>query len=106
MFLRLLLRFLLPAALGAALAFLTLAFAIEYEPVYTTASLIAISPGLQAAELLTPAKHESMASTVGGFLRVALAVNFAYYIAILAVFAYLIDRLVFRRPNSKTPLQN
>ena len=106
MFLRILFRFSLPAALGAGVGFLALAFAIENEPIYTTASLAALSPGLQVAEALTPAKHESMASTFGTFLRVALAVNAAYYFAILAGLAWLIDRLVWRRPRSNTPLQN
>ena len=44
------------------------------------------------AELLAPAKHESLASTFGGFLRVALGVNMAFYFAILALAAYLWDR--------------
>ena len=106
MFLRVLLRFLLPAALGGVLGFFALAFAIENEPIYTTASLAAVSPGLQVAELLTPAKHESMAATFGNFLRVAIGVNAAYYFVILAFLAWLIDRLFVRRPRSNTSLRN
>jgi len=105
-FLRLLFRVLLPAVLGAVCGFFALAFAIENEPIYTAASLAVVSPGLQVAELLTPAKHESMASTFGTFLRVALGMNAAYYFAILAGLAWLIDRLIWRRPRSNTPLQN
>ena len=106
MFLRILFRLVLPAAVGAGVGFFALAFAIQNEPIYTTASLAAVSPGLQVAELLTPAKHESMASTFGTFLRVALGVNAAYYFAILAGLAWFIDRLIWRRPRSNTPLQN
>jgi hypothetical protein len=104
---RFLFRFLLPAALGAALGFFALAFAIENEPVYTTASLAALSPGLQVAELITPAKHESMAVTFGNFLRVGLAVNGVYYFLIFAAIAYLIDRRIIRsRRRSNPHVQN
>jgi hypothetical protein len=95
----------LPAALGALLGFFALALAIENEPIYTAASLAAVSPGLQVAELVTPAKHESMASTFGNFLRVALGVNAAYYFAIFAGLAWLIDRLI-RRSRSTMGQQN
>lgn len=105
-FLRLLFRVLLPAALGAVCGFFALAFAIENEPIYTTASLAVVSPGLQAAELVAPAKHESMASTMGNFLRISLGVNTTYYSAMLAGLAWLIDRLIWRRPRSNSPLQN
>jgi hypothetical protein len=106
-FLRILVRFLLPAALGATIGFFALAFAIENEPVYTTASLAAVSPGLQVAELITPAKHESMAATFGNFLRVGLAVNGVYYFLIFAAIAYLIDRrIIHSRRSSNSHLQN
>jgi hypothetical protein len=105
-FLRFLFRVLLPAVLGAVCGFFALAFAIENEPIYTAASLAVVSPGLKAAELITPAQRESMASTMGNFLRISLGVNAAYYFLILAGVAYIVDRLCFRRRRAKPPLHN
>jgi hypothetical protein len=93
---RLTFRLVLPAFAGAALGFFALALAVQDEPVIPTPLLSLFSPGLKIAELLAPAKHESLASTFGGFLRVALGVNMAFYFAILALIAYLVDR---RRPH-------
>ena len=106
MFLRILFRLVLPAILGGTLGFFALAFAVENEPVDTATSLAIVSPGLQAAELIAPAKHQSMASTFGNFLRVALGVNAAYYFAILAGFAWLAERLFWRRSHSHKTEQN
>jgi hypothetical protein len=103
---RLLFRLILPAILGATMGFLALAFAIENEPIDTATSLAIVSPGLQAAELIAPAKHQSMASTFGNFLRIALGVNAAYYFAILAGFAWLAERLFWRRSRSYKTEQN
>jgi hypothetical protein len=64
--------------------------------------LAVVSPGLKVAEMLVPAKHESLGSTFGGFLRVAIGVNAAFYFTILALIAYLLDR----RRSSKASLQN
>ncbi len=85
-------RWVLPAIVGAALGFFALAFAVQDEPSIPAPLLSLFSPGLKIAELLAPAKHESLASTFGGFLRVALGVNMAFYFAILALAAYLVDR--------------
>jgi hypothetical protein len=85
-------RCLLPAVLGALLGFFALAFAIQNEPTLSAPVLAVVSPGLKVAELLTPAKHESLGSTFGGFLRVAVGVNAAFYFAIFALVAYLLDR--------------
>ena len=85
-------RYLLPAVLGALLGFFALAFAIQNEPTLSAPVLAVVSPGLKVAELLTPAKHESLGSTFGGFLRVAVGVNAAFYFAIFALVAYLLDR--------------
>ncbi len=106
MFLRLFFRVLLPAVLGAVCGFFALAFAIENEPVYTTASLAVVSPGLRAAEMVAPARHESIASTMGDFLRISLGVNIAYYFLILACIAYVVDRFFFRRPHSRPSQHN
>jgi hypothetical protein len=54
--------------------------------------LLAIfSPGLKVAEMLIPAKHESLGSTFGGFLRVAIGVNAVLYFSIFALAGYLVD---------------
>jgi hypothetical protein len=89
---RLTFRLLLPAILGAALGFFALALAVQDEPIIAPAILSLFSPGLKIAELFAPAKHESLGSTFGGFLRIALGVNMAFYFAILALVAYLVDR--------------
>jgi hypothetical protein len=89
---RLTFRLVFPAIAGAALGFFALALAVQDEPVIPTPLLSLFSPGLKIAELLAPAKYESLASTFGGFLRVALGVNMAFYFAILALIAYLLDR--------------
>ena len=85
-------RFVLPAAIGALVGFLALAFAIQDEPSLSAPVLAILSPGLKVAELFTPAKHESLGSTFGGFLRVAIGVNTAFYFTIFALAAYLVDR--------------
>jgi hypothetical protein len=54
------------------------------------------SPGLKVAEMLTPARHESLGSTFGGFLRVAIGVNAVLYFSIFALAGYLIDRRLSR----------
>jgi hypothetical protein len=96
------LRFVLPAILGAVFGFLALAFAAENEPTLPVAVLSIISPGLEIAEMVTPAtsvRHESLDSlgpTFGGFLRVAIAVNTLLYFVVFSLIGYLIDR---RRPR-------
>jgi len=47
--------------------------------------------------LTVPAKHESLASTFGTFLRVAIAVNGAFYFVLFAAVGYLLDGLRTRR---------
>jgi hypothetical protein len=94
---RVTLRFVLPAVIGGLLGFLALAFAVQKEPSIPVAVLSILSPGLKVAELVTPLKRESLGSTFGGFLRVALGVNAAFYFAILALAAYLVDRRWSRR---------
>lgn len=89
---RIILRFILPAALGTVLGFLALAYAVQNEPSLPVPVLAVISPGLKIAELIAPAEHQSLASTFGGFLRVAIGVNAAFYFVIFAVPAYFLDR--------------
>ena len=77
---------------GALAGFLALAFAIQNEPSLSAPVLALVSPGLKVAEFLTPARHESLGSTFGGFLRVAIGVNTAFYFTIFALAAYLLGR--------------
>jgi hypothetical protein len=93
---RLILSVILPAMLGATLGFLALAFAVQNEPVLPVPVLAIFSPGLKIAEMLTPARHESLGSTFGGFLRVAIGVNALLYFSIFAFAGYLIDRRLSR----------
>ena len=89
---RFVIRFVLPALAGALLGFLALAYAVQNEPAIPVALLSIFSPGLEVAELISPVKHQSLGSTFGGFLRIALGVNTAFYFAIFALLAYLIGR--------------
>jgi hypothetical protein len=93
---RLLVRLILPAILGSIVGFLALAFAVQDEPSLPTPLLSIFSPGLKVAEMLTPAKHESLGSTFGGFLRVAIGVNVVLYFSIFALAGYLVDRRLSR----------
>jgi hypothetical protein len=92
----LLLRVILPAVLGSIVGFLALAFAVQDEPSLPTPLLSVFSPGLKVAEMITPAKHESLGSTFGGFLRVAIGVNVVLYFSIFALAGYLVDRRLSR----------
>jgi len=93
---RLLVRLILPAILGSIVGFLALAFAVQDEPSLPTPLLSIFSPGLKVAEMITPAKHESLGSTFGGFLRVAIGVNVVLYFSIFALAGYLVDRRLSR----------
>jgi hypothetical protein len=93
---RLLVRLILPAILGSVFGFLALAFAVQDEPTLPGPFLSLFSPGLKVAEMLTPARHESLGSTFGGFLRVAIGVNAVLYFSIFALAGYLVDRRLSR----------
>lgn len=88
---------LLPAALGTLVGFFALAFAAENEPNLTPVLVSLISPGLKVAELLAPVKRESLGSTFGGFLRIALAINALFYFVIFTFGAQLAARLARRK---------
>ena len=92
-------RFILPGVVGALLGFFTLAVAVQNEPNIPGPLVSLFSPGLTVAEFFTPIRRESLLSlgpTFGGFLRVALGVNTAFYFAILATAGYLMDRRLAR----------
>lgn len=93
---RLLVRLILPAILGSVFGFLALAFAVQDESSLPGPFLSLFSPGLKVAEMLTPARHESLGATFGGFLRVAIGVNAVLYFSIFALAGYLVDRRLSR----------
>jgi len=93
---RILFRLVLPAVLGMALGVLALAYAMQNEPSISPLLLAVFSPGLKVAELVIPARHESLGTTFGDFLRVAIGVNVAFYFLIFAFGAYLATRRHFR----------
>jgi hypothetical protein len=85
-------RFLLPAALAIIVGFLALAYAVPNEPMLSTSLVALFSPGLKVAELTVPARHESLATTFGWFLRIAIGVNAAFYFVFFAGLTYLVTR--------------
>ena len=93
---RLLVRLVLPAILGSVVGFLALALAVQDEPSLPAPLLSVFSPGLKVAEMVVPAKHESLGSTFGGFLRIAIGVNAVLYGSLFALAGYLIDRRLSR----------
>jgi hypothetical protein len=93
-----LLRLWLSVLAGIPAGFVALAFAAAHEPSIPGPLLSLLSPGLKAAELLaTPTVHEPLGSVFGQFLRVAFAVNAAYYVTIFAVAAQWLKRPRSRR---------
>jgi hypothetical protein len=87
---------LVPAATGAVVGFFALAFAVQNEPGLSAVLVSILSPGLKVAEFLTPVKRQSLGSTFGGFLRVAIAINAVFYFVIFAFAAALARRLARR----------
>jgi hypothetical protein len=93
---RLLVRLVLPAILGSVVGFLALALAVQDEPSLPAPLLSIFSPGLKVAEMVVPAKHESLGSTFGGFLRIAIGVNVVLYGSLFALAGFLVDRRLSR----------
>lgn len=88
-----LLRLCLSVLTGVPAGFAALAFAAANEPSIPGPLLSVFSPGLKVAELLaSPTIHEPLGSVFGQFLRVALAVNAAYYASIFALAAQWLKR--------------
>ncbi len=85
-------RFLLLAVLGLIAGFLALAIAVPIEPQVPAPLIALFSPGLKLAELLTPGTGKSFAWSFGWFLRIAILANAAFYYALFAVAAHLVDR--------------
>ena len=84
-------------AAGGVVGFFALTVAVQNEPNLPVAVITLFSPGLKVAEMLVPVKGEALGSTFGGFLRVAIAVNGAFYFAIFAFVVVLVDRFIRRR---------
>ena len=89
---RLIFRLVLPAIVGLLVGFLALAWTMPDEASLPVSLVSLLSPGLKVAELVMPAAHESLAWTFGWFLRIAIGVNTAFYFAVFALLAYLIER--------------
>ena len=94
---RIILVVLLPAAAGAIVGFFALAFAVQNEPNLSAALVSIFSPGLKVAEFFAPIKRQSLGSTFGGFLRIAIAINAVFYFAIFAFVARIAGRLARRK---------
>ena len=89
---RFLFRFLLPALVSVPLGFILLALAAQNEPSIPEPLLLLFSPGLKFAELFTPHTQQSLGATFGSFLRIAIAVNAAYYFVIFVLVASMFNR--------------
>jgi hypothetical protein len=83
---------------GAVAGFLMLGFAMQNEPNLTAFAVSILSPGLKVAEYFTPVTRQSLGSTFGVFLRVAIATNAVFYFIILTALVTF-ARLVIRRKN-------
>lgn len=90
MALRWLVRWVVPAALGLFVGFVALAIAVPSEAALPTVVVTLFSPGLKIAELAVPVRHESLATTFGWFLRIAIGVNALFYFLIFAGLAYMV----------------
>jgi len=75
-------------AAGALAGFAALAVAAAGEPTLPTTLVAVFSPGLRAAELLVPGRHESLGWTFGWFLRIAILTNALYYFVLFSCGAY------------------
>ena len=87
-----LVRVVLPAVVGLPVGFLALGFAVGYGQELPSPLLYLIAPGIAVASHIFPHRPKSLASAIGGFLDVSIAVNFIFYFGIFAAIAYLIDR--------------
>jgi|tagenome__1003787_1003787.scaffolds.fasta_scaffold20941366_2 hypothetical protein len=83
-------------AAGAAAGFFMLGFAMQNEPNLTAGAISILSPGLKVAEYFTPITRQSLGSTFGNFLRVAIVTNAVFYFIVLTAVVGL-ARFVLRR---------
>jgi hypothetical protein len=94
MFRHILVRVVLPAVVGLPTGFLALGFAVGYGQELPIPLLYLIAPGMGVASHIFPHRPKSLASTIGGFLDIAIAVNFIFYFAIFAAVAYVVERRI------------
>src|SRR5271168_4419704 len=86
---------------GAVAGLVALAVAAANEPTLPTTLVALFSPGLRAAELLVPGRHESLGWTFGWFLRIAILTNALYYSVLFSCAASL-AKWFLRRGSAKT----
>ena len=87
------------AVAGLIAGIVALAFAIGNNPPLSAPWVALFSPGLRVAEWVMPGRHGSLGWTFSWFLRIAIAVNGAYYFAWFALIAY------WARRGSRIPNQ-
>lgn len=78
------------------MGFVALAVAAGGEPTLPATFVAVFSPGLRAAELLVPERHESLGWTFGWFLRIAILTNALYYFVLFTCGTYS-ARWLFQR---------
>jgi len=88
------------AAAGAVAGFVALAAAAASEPTLPAILVAVLSPGLRAAELLVPGRHESLGWTFGWFLRIAILTNALYYFVLFSCGAYFARWILQRSTKS------
>lgn len=87
------------AVAGLIAGIIALTFAIGNSPL--SAPWVALfSPGLRVAEWVMPGRHGSLGWTFSWFLRIAIAVNGAFYFAWFALLTY------WARRGSRIPGQH
>ena len=79
----------LPALISVPVGFVLLALAAQNEPSIPAPLVMLFSPGLKLAEMFAPQSHQSLGATFGWFLRIAIAVNAAYYFVLFVLLASL-----------------
>jgi hypothetical protein len=89
---RVLFRFVLPALISVPVGFVLLALAAQNEPTIPAPLVMLFSPGLKLAEMFAPQSHQSLGATFGWFLRIAIAVNAAYYFVLFVLLTSLFGR--------------
>jgi hypothetical protein len=86
-------------AAGAAAGFFVLGYAMQNEPKLTAGAIFVLSPGLKVAEYFTPITRQSLGSTFGNFLRVAILINSVFYFVIFTAVVALARFVVCRKKH-------
>jgi hypothetical protein len=80
------------AVAGLIAGIVALAFAIGNNPPLSAPWVALFSPGLRVAEWVMPGRHGTLGWTFSWFLRIAIAVNGAFYFAWFALITYWATR--------------